>query len=216
MRLIRRRPEPVPAALLLRSVCHELRPSIATLSSLVRAIDEQPSGDRRTAMAGLATEHAAHALSVLAEASAMAAGRFEHDGEGVPLGDLLPVVAATVPDGRLSMTATPAAARWPVHRQHTQQILHNLVGNAVCHSPGGIRVSAWLRGGRLHLDVTDQGGRNRALSRALHRPSPPPGDDGLGLWVVRHLVAGHGGRIRARRGRPAGLVMEVVLPRYRR
>jgi signal transduction histidine kinase len=215
MRLIRNRPEPVPAVLLLRSVCHEVRPSIATMSALVQAMDTQSSPDRRTEMAEIAAQHAAHALSVLAEASALAAGRVDRSGEGVPLEQVLPSVAATVPDGRLSMAATPAAARWPVHRQHTQQILHNLVGNAVRHSPGAIRLGARLRAGRLRLTVADQGGPNPGLSRALHRCTPPPADDGLGLWLVRRLASTHGGKVRARRGRPGGLVMEVALPRYR-
>jgi signal transduction histidine kinase len=215
MRLIRKHREPDPALLLLRSVCHEVRPSIATLSSLVTAMDGQTCPERRTEMAGLATQHAAHALSVLAEASAIAAGRSDGPGEGVPLGEILPYVTATVPDGRLRTATSRAAARWPVHRQHTQQILGNLVGNAVDHSPGIVRVDARLRAGRLRLTVADQGGSNPRLVRALHRSTPPPDDIGLGLWVVRHLVATRGGRLRARAGRTAGLVVEVALPRYR-
>lgn len=214
MRLTRRRSEPVPALLLLRSVCHELRPSIATMSSLVQAMDEQTSPDRRAEMAGLATEHAAHALSVLSEASALATGRIDVLDPGVPLRQVLPAVAATVPDGRLSTEVTGAAAGWPVHRQHVQQILGNLVGNAVEHSPGPIHLGARLRAGRLTLTVADQGGANPRLWHALRRSTPPPQDVGLGLWVVRHLVAAHGGRISARAGRP-GLPVKVALPRYR-
>ena len=40
-------------------------------------------------------------------------------------------------------------------------------------------------------------------------------DKGLGLWLVRHLVATHGGHLRAHALRTGGLVMEVVLPRHR-
>jgi signal transduction histidine kinase len=40
-------------------------------------------------------------------------------------------------------------------------------------------------------------------------------DNGLGLWLVRHLVAAHGGRLRAHAPRSRGLVMEVTLPRQR-
>jgi signal transduction histidine kinase len=214
MRLIRKRPEPVPA-MLLRSVCHELRPPIATLSSLARAMEAQPCPDRRAEMAQLATDYAAHALSVLAEADAMAAGLSGRSGDSVPLEQVLPSVLATVPAGRLSVVTTPAAGRWPVHRQHTRQILINLVGNAARHSPGTILLGARLRARRLRLTVADEGGPNPLLARALHRQTPPAGDDGLGLWLVRHFAAAHGGRVRARRGRPGGLVMEVVLPRYR-
>jgi signal transduction histidine kinase len=214
MRLNRRAAEPV-GELLLRSVCHELRPPIATLSSLARAMEVQPSADRRAEMARLATEYAAHALSVIAEADAMVTGLSDLAGEAAPLAELLPSVAAAAPDGRLTTLATPAAARWPVHLQHTRQILINLVGNAVRHSPGLVRVGARQWAGRLRLTVADEGGPNPDLARALDRDTPPPGSNGLGLWVVRHLAAAHGGRIRARRARSGGLVMEVVLPRYR-
>jgi hypothetical protein len=113
------------------------------------------------------------------------------------------------------VVATPAAGRWPVHRQHTRQILINLVGNAARHSPGTILLGARLQAGRLRLAVADEGGPNPLLAQALRRRTPPDGDNGLGLWLVRHFVTAHGGRVRARRGRAGGLVMEVVLPRYR-
>jgi signal transduction histidine kinase len=214
MRLSRRTAEPA-GELLLRSVCHELRPPIATLSSLARALETQPSPDRRAEMARLATEYAAHALSVIAEADALVAGLSERTGEAAPLAELLPSVAATAPAGRLSTTASPAARRWPVHRQHTSQILINLIGNAVRYSPGPVRLGARQWAGSLRLTVADEGGPNPELTRALDRDTPPAGVNGLGLWVVRHLAALHGGRVQARRGRPGGLVMEVVLPRYR-
>jgi signal transduction histidine kinase len=136
-------------------------------------------------------------------------------GEAAPLGRLLPSVAATAPAGRLSTLVTPAAARWPVHLQHTRQILINLVGNAVRYSAGPVRLGARQWAGRLRLTVADEGTLGPRLVRAVHRHTPPKDDNGLGLWVVRNLAALHGGRLQARRGRTGGLVMEVVLPRYR-
>jgi signal transduction histidine kinase len=214
MRLTRKAADPV-GELLLRSVCHELRPPIATLSSLARAMEVQPSPDRRAEMARLATEYAAHALSVLAEADAIVSGISDPSGEAAELAQALPSVAATAPADRLSTVVTPAASRWPVHLQHTRQILINLVGNAVRYSPGPIRLGACRRAGRLRLTVADEGAWNPRLARALRRDSPPKDDNGLGLWVVRHLATLHGGRLQARRTRGGGLVMEVALPRYR-
>ncbi|MCY1137640.1 sensor histidine kinase [Actinoplanes sp. Pm04-4] len=215
MRLRPRRPEPEPALLALRSVCHELRPPVATLTSLLRALEDQPSPERRAALAQLAAEHVSHAESVLRQAAAVARELNTLPADPAPLDEVLPVVAATAPGDRLAVGASSAARRWLVHPQHTRQILINLVGNAVRYSPGRIRLSAGLHGRRLRLTVADQGGPTPELMTAMRRQSPPPDDRGLGLWLVRQLIRTRGGTVRAVPLTPAGLVMEVRLPRYR-
>src|SRR3954469_1311967 len=77
MRLIRRRPRPEPALLALRSLCHELRPSMALLSTLVDALDARPSGPRHAELTELAAAHVAHARALLQETAAVAAGMTE-------------------------------------------------------------------------------------------------------------------------------------------
>ncbi len=215
MRLRQRSSEPDAALLALRGVCHELRPPMATLSALVRALETQPSEARRSELVQLAAEHAAHAQAVLREAAGMAADLADRTGPAVPLRQVLPSVAAAVSGGRLTVSASPRAERWPVHPQHTRQILLNLVGNAARYSVGGIHLDARLRARRLRLTVTDEGGPTADLLRALRRRTPPVDDKGLGLWLVRQLVAAHGGRLRAQALRSRGLVMEVTLPRHR-
>nr|WP_296069742.1 ATP-binding protein [uncultured Actinoplanes sp.] len=213
--MIRRRASSDPALLLLRSVCHEVRPSMATLSSLMHAIEEQSCPVRRGEMARLAAEHAAHAQSVLREATELAAGLTRPVDEGVPLREVLPSVRATVPDGRLWITATSAASRWPVPHQHLRQVLINLVDNAARYSSGAIQLAARARGRRLSLTIADQGALTADLLHALQRRTPPIGEKGLGLWLVRRLVTAHGGRLRARAAVPTGVIMEVLMPRFR-
>jgi signal transduction histidine kinase len=214
----RRRRAPDPALLLLRSVCHELRPPMATLSSLVRALEAQPAGDRHTELARLAAEHASHAAAVLEEAAAAANGLVAPADRRQPLSRVLPAAVAVVPPERLSVTASPAAVDFPVHAPHVRQILINLLTNAVRYSPedGLIRLRARIRRRRLQLTVADQGAPTPDLSLALRRRTPPPDAVGLGLWTVRHLVTGHGGTLRARALSPYGLAMEVNLPRRTR
>jgi signal transduction histidine kinase len=213
---LKRLPRPDPALLLLRSVCHELRPPVATLSSLVRALESQPSELRRGELAQLAGEYAAHAEAVLQQAAAAAAGLSEATDAAVPLHRVLPVVAAAVPTERLAVSVSPGAARCLVPGRHTRQILLNLLTNAARYSPGEIRLSAAVGWRRLRLVVADQGGWNDDLGRALHRRTPPAGTKGLGLWVVRHLVDAQGGSLRARSLAPRGVAMEIDLPRRRR
>jgi signal transduction histidine kinase len=216
MRLTRRRPpEPDPALLLLRSVCHELRPPVAILTSLMRALEAQPSGDRREQLARLAAEHASHAQAVLQQAAAAAQGLPDPADRPVPLHRILPAVAATVPATRLAVSVSAAAGRCPVHPRQARQILINLLANAVRHSPpgGAIRLRGQVRGRRLRLTVADEGGPTPDLAWALRRRTPPAGTKGLGLWVVRQIAATHGGSVRARGLSPCGLAVEVTLPR---
>jgi signal transduction histidine kinase len=218
MRALRRRPASDPALLLLRSVCHELRPPMSTLASLLRALERQPSDARRNELARLAAEHAAHAEAVLEHAAAAAQGLAGPAEPAQPLHRILPMVTHTMPAARLAVSATPAALDCPVLPQHTKQILINLLSNAARHGPpdGTVRLRAWLRRRRLHLTITDQGAPTDDLTAALRRRTPPPGTQGLGLWVVRHLVAVDGGSLRARSRHPEGLEMEVSLPPQRR
>ena len=214
-RLMWRKSTPDPGLLLLRSVCHELRPPMATLSSLVRALEAHPPGEHRTALTRLAAEHASHAAAVLEQAAAAASGLSEERDEPMPLLDVLPVAAGSVPGDRLLVTVSPAAARCTVPVRHTRQILINLLTNAASYSPadGLIRLRARMVRRRLSLTVADQGTMTPDLRAALKRRTPPIDNKGLGLWMVRHLVAAHGGSLRAKALSPRGLAMEVTLPR---
>src|SRR5690349_20578129 len=145
-----RRPQPPdPALLLLRSVCHELRPPVATLTSLVRALENQPSESRRSELARLAGEHASHAEAVLRHAAAVAAGLAEPADTMVALHRVVPVGAAAVPAERLTVSVTGGAGRCLVPARHTRQILVNLLTNAARYSPGEIRLDAAVSPRRL-------------------------------------------------------------------
>jgi signal transduction histidine kinase len=209
---MRRPPATETALTTLRSVCHELRPPVATLGSLVRELEHQQCPVRRDELARLATEHAVHIEALLTQAAATAYDLDPPPDHALPLHRILPAVATTVPSGRLTVSATPAAMAWPVAPRQTRQILINLLGNAVRHGPasGRIRLQARTRRRRLLLTVADEGSPTRDLRAALRRAAPPEDSKGLGLWVVRHL----GGSVHARR-RHHGLAVEVTLPRQR-
>jgi signal transduction histidine kinase len=214
----RRAPPADPGLVLLRSVCHELRPPVSTLTSLVRALETQPSESARGELARLAGAHVAHAEAVLRQAAAAAYGLTGAADPPVPLHRILPVVSAAVPAGRLAVRLDQATGDRLVHPQHVGQILINLLTNADRHGPSGEPIQLTARPHRrgLRLTVTDGGAPTSDLIRALHQRTPPTGEKGLGLWVVRHLVATHGGTIRARSLAPRGLAVEVTLapPRH--
>lgn len=215
MRISRQRVPQDSGLLLARSICHELRPPMATLVGLLRALENEQPEPRRAELARLAAEHVAYAEAVLGEAADAAWGMSGGAVAPVSLDEILPAVASTAPPGRLTASGSRAALRWPVHPHHTRQILINLVTNAVRHASGPIRLTARVRSRRLRLTVRDQGGPTPELYTALRRRTPPPDERGLGLWVVRQRLAALGGTIRARPLAPEGLAMEVALPRHR-
>jgi signal transduction histidine kinase len=106
-----------------------------------------------------------------------------------------------------------------------RQVLLNLLDNAVKYGPRGQEVAVTLarEDGRLRLAVEDEGPgippeeRERVFERfhrlERDRASPVTGT-GLGLAVVRELVARHGGRCAVERGRFGARVV-VELPEAR-
>lgn len=107
-----------------------------------------------------------------------------------------------------------------------EQIVNNLVGNALKFTPPGgiIRVSVREQDGRALVTVSDQGcGMDPELLAEVFEPfvqGPPPADRastglGIGLALVRQLVALHGGEIHAEsagRDAAAGSTFTFWLP----
>ncbi|WP_200207256.1 sensor histidine kinase [Micromonospora coerulea] len=207
------------SGLMLRVLCHEFRAPVSTLTALTRALadDRRPlTGDDRRAISQLARDQAVHLdlllRAMVADTGALALTRA--DEAPVPLSAVLPSAMLLVPPDRLRVSVTRRAAAWPVCERRTRQVLTNLVSNALRHGPraGEIGVRAAVRRTGLSLLVTDQGRISPALREALRRPAPAVGMHGIGLWIVRELVAADGGTVRALALRPRGVAVEVRLP----
>ncbi|WBB78093.1 HAMP domain-containing sensor histidine kinase [Micromonospora sp. WMMD882] len=214
-------PPAVDSALMLRLLCHELRTPVTTLTALTRALadDDHPLPDAtRRAAARLAYDQAVHLEGLVRKAAAgsgapTAGGRpADHV---VPLAEILAGVSLLVPAHRRSTHVTRRAAACPVPARRARQVFGNLVENALRHGPpdGAVGIHAELWRGELSVLVTDEGRVDRSLTAALRRRTPGEGPSGLGLWLVRRLVAVDGGRIRLHRLRPYGVALEVLLPR---
>ncbi|MEH1165900.1 HAMP domain-containing sensor histidine kinase [Micromonospora sp. CPCC 205539] len=213
------RPPDGDSELLLRVLCHEFRTPISTLTSLTRAlVDERGelTGDDRRAITALARDQAVHLQSLLRDATA-STGALTLTAQPEPpvrLTAILREAAALVPAHRRRARATRRAGSCPVPAGRTRQVLVNLVENALRHGPadGQIGLYAALRRPGLSILVTDEGRVDDALLAAVRRPVPAAGMSGLGLWIVRQLVAADGGVLRVHRLRPRGVALEVLLP----
>jgi signal transduction histidine kinase len=103
------------------------------------------------------------------------------------------------------------------------QVVTNLVGNALQHSPPGTPVRVTSRGedGHVRLEVHNQGAPIPAeLLPTLFEPyqrGPESGAGrgslGLGLFIARQIVLGHGGTLEVRSSAEDGTLFTVRLPR---
>jgi two-component system, sensor histidine kinase and response regulator len=105
------------------------------------------------------------------------------------------------------------------------QIISNLVSNAVKYSPEGrvVTVSAGMHNGHVRINVADEGpGIPEAERGNLFEPfgklsTKPTGGEsssGLGLWIVRELVALHHGKLGVESPPDGGSVFWVELPAW--
>jgi signal transduction histidine kinase len=100
------------------------------------------------------------------------------------------------------------------------QILDNLLANALDASPEGTRISVELLapdGTHVELHVTDEGpgmsadDRRRAFDRFWQGPGSNGGHSGLGLAIVRQLAARNNASAELRQADPAGLDAVITL-----
>ncbi|RWR13200.1 ATP-binding protein [Siminovitchia fortis] len=109
-------------------------------------------------------------------------------------------------------------------KDRIQQIILNLVSNAVSYTPAGgkITVSITDRGDRIAISVKDTGIgiAKKDLPRLFERfyrvdkgRSRNSGGTGLGLAIVKHLVESHNGKIEVESEEGSGTEFTVILPK---
>ena len=115
----------------------------------------------------------------------------------------------------------PCAAIFDPSRM--EQVLNNLIGNAVKFSAGGTRVAVRVgcAAGCVRASVADQGpgipeGELETIFKEFHRGTARPAagerSTGLGLAIARRIVAAHGGTIGVESEVGKGSIFFFTLP----
>lgn len=198
---------------LLNAASHNLRTplaSIITWAGSLRSKDVVWSEGERREMAE-AIEHEAtrlnHIVGNLLDLSRIEAGGLKpakewHDLRSLVddvVGRIAPMADGHQLDVRVPDDLTPVPLDWV----QMDQVLSNLLENAVRHTPSGtcIVISAEPRADQVQVEIEDDGpGIPEQVMARLFEPffrddGASPGGVGLGLPVARGLVEGHGGRM---------------------
>jgi two-component system, OmpR family, sensor histidine kinase BaeS len=218
---------------LLADLAHELRTPLATLEGYVEGLTDGVVAADEQAWAVLQAEIAR--LRRLAE-DLTAVSRAEEQRLDLRRSPVDPgaLVSAAVQAARPSFAAKGVALRATVEDRpptvavdadRIAEVLANLLGNALRHTPAGGRVEVTVRrqGEELELAVTDTGEGippellGRVFER-FYRADPARardgGGSGIGLTITRAIVHAHGGRVWAESaGRGRGTRLVIRLPR---
>jgi signal transduction histidine kinase len=169
----------------------------------------------------------ARLVDELLDVSRIQTGRIEFRYGDVDLSELANEVAA-----RMQLTTTEHAISVrrdtesvvTADRDHLEQVLNNLVTNAIKYSPSGGAITIDVRpeGNGVRLSVTDEGigipeKELDAIFGLFYRSPDRAARDaagmGLGLYISKEIVVRHGGRIWAESGGTKGSVLNVLIPR---
>lgn len=225
-------------AALLSSVSHDLRTPLAIISGSLASLtadgaDLDPATrDDLVQTARDEAQRLNRLLSNLLEMTRLEAGAVQVRKEWQPLEEVVGVAAARVagdgeragllPGGRpLAIELAPDLPLVPLDGILIEQVLVNLLENAIKHTPPGtpITLRARLMGGSIQIEVADGGsglapGDELRVFDKFYRGGADSGrgNVGLGLAICKGMVEAHGGRIWAENHPAGGAIFRFTLP----
>jgi signal transduction histidine kinase len=219
---------------LVANVSHELRTPLGALQAVLEnVVDGVSDPDPETLRTMLdQTRRLGRLVSQLLDLSRLESGDQPFDIRPFAVREVLESAAREArlhaPDDVVFSIDAPADLRAAGDPERIQQVVMNLVDNAVRYSPrpGHVALKASHPKGEhnVQLEVDDDGpgiaaGDLDRVFERFHRGDGRRGSDGggagLGLAIARWIVELHGGTIRAERREPHGSHMVVTLPRAR-
>jgi len=206
------------------NAAHELRTPLAAIASAVEVLQggaKERSADRDRFLEVVERQTSrltrlANALLTLARAQTRSEPvRLEPVDLGVVLGE----TARGVGDSQIEIEMCCAEVEVLAHRELLQQALDNLTANARKHAPDSkLTLRVGHDGDRARIEVADTGPGmaqqevRRALDRFFRAGSADGEGFGLGLPIVREVVAAMGGTLEIESQPDRGTSVSIVLP----
>ena len=215
---------------LINSISHEIRTPLAVISSAASTLNaaRDPSLTRVPwAMVDEiqeATDRLNRLVSNLLNMTRLESGHVKPNLDWCDVADLIHVTLKENERDLAHHKVTPEIARGrPLVRidfMLMQQVLTNLLLNAVVHTPPdtSVQVRASTQDAILTISVLDDGpGLPRHLlpfifDKFYRAPSAPSGGTGLGLAIVKGFVEAQGGRVEAANRPEGGAAFRIRLP----
>lgn len=213
------------------NVSHELRTPLASVRAMAETLQEGALHDDEVADRFLSTiVSEADRLTRISEDLLILSNAESHEPktEWFDLSEQIAEVTARL-EPKASESGLSISLSIPEHIEieaspdQLEQVLVNLIDNAIKYTPAGGRVSveAKVHGGQVTVDVRDTGigimaedvprvfERFYRVDKARSRAS---GGTGLGLSIVKNIVESHGGEVRVKSEFNHGSTFSFVLP----
>jgi two-component system sensor histidine kinase KdpD len=214
---------------LLSSVSHDLRTPLATITGAATTILENGANLNDRTRRGLLesvreeAERLNRLVQNLLEMTRLESGALQLRKEWHPLeeviGAALGRLAKELADRRVETRVPPDLPLVPIDDVLVEQVLVNLLDNAVKYTPGGspIRIMATSTGEAITVEVADRGpglprGEEDKVFEKFYRGVPGGRGAGLGLAICQGIVKAHGGNIWAQNLPEGGVAFLFTLP----
>ncbi len=214
-------------------VSHELRAPMASVVGSAQTLRQrwrELNPDQREsflALIGSETERLAALVGDVLDTSRIDAGTFTYRFADVDLGALVrdSVAGVSFAQDEVSVVSDVQGELPSVRgdRDRLQQVLTNLLDNAVKFSPAGeeVRVNAFQQDSRVRIEVSDRGpgvpaDQQRIIFEKFGRGhtagSPGKPGTGLGLFIARSIAEAHGGVLEVVSAPNEGATFTLSLP----
>ena len=216
-------------------VSHELRAPMASIVGSAETLRQrwrELTPDQRESFLALIsseTERLSALVGDVLDTSRIEAGTFTYRFGDVDLAGLVRDSVAGISLAQDEVTVSAEVhGELPLvrgDRDRLQQVLTNLLDNAVKFSPAGegVLVSAYQQDSRVRIEVADRGPgvpteHQRLIFEKFGRGnvagSPGKPGTGLGLFIARSIAEAHGGTLEISSARGEGATFTLSLPCY--